>query len=258
MTLRDLFTSTVCLCLLPLALHAKPFTVIIDSGHGGSDPGATRYGFKEKRIALQVSQYLSELLKKDRRFRVILTRKDDQTITLKERAEIANQAKGDLFLSIHINASINKNVRGVEFYFQNQLPPDKESFYLAAKENDVDQTSKDKISDNLGTPPTSNKDIAAIIEDMTRNHRISNSEQLAHKLYKSWDGSTKKRRMSVRQAPFYLISNVNMPSSLIELGFITNRKDAKILSSPNKQAEMAENLYAGIIKFKELLDKQSY
>mgnify|MGYP001577243627 CR=1 FL=1 len=110
------------------------FLVVIDPGHGGNDGGAKSDDAKESAIALSVSKLLADALKNDGRFEVKMTRTRDEFVTLEDRAEFANHAKADLFISIHTNWSEDPKARGKEIYFQNQLPPDEESLYLASRE----------------------------------------------------------------------------------------------------------------------------
>src|SRR4051812_35220658 len=115
--------------------HASPLNVTIDPGHGGHDHGASRQGVYESDITLAVAKRLTELLRKDKRFTTQLSRDNDQTVTLYRRAVNAKTRKSDVFLSIHVNSNPDTRARGAEFYFQNQLPPDEESMFLAHKEN---------------------------------------------------------------------------------------------------------------------------
>src|ERR1035437_6847281 len=121
--------------LLPLPTFAASLTVMIDPGHGGRDHGAVKNGVFESNITLNVSRQLRDLLKKDRRFQVLLSRDEDTSVSLYRRAVLAKTKKADIFLSIHVNSSPDLRAKGVEFYFQNQLAPDQESMFLAHQEN---------------------------------------------------------------------------------------------------------------------------
>lgn len=231
---------------------ARPFRVIVDPGHGGKDIGANRGHLREADIALKVGKYLAQLLKRDRKFRVNMTRRGDTSLSLKQRAEYANSKKGDLFVSIHVNASNDYRAKGVEFYLQNQLPPDEDVLYLANRENETsDLLRKQKKEEQL----SNHADVINILEDLNRQYRMSRSHELARELYSQWSGRKKSQHRAIRQAPFYLVSNVQMPSVLVELGFLSHPKEAKKLQQSAMQKKMAYSIYRGIIKFKELVDK---
>jgi N-acetylmuramoyl-L-alanine amidase len=239
--------------LLPLLVFTffSPYVfalnVMIDPGHGGTDQGAVASENRESEITLKVSHYLQDLLKSDSRFNAGLTRDTDKFLTLEQRAEIANNAKVDLFLSIHVNSSKEEGARGKEIYFQNQLPPDEEALFLASREN---QGAKIRTDISKG-------DVAAIVEDLERNHRLRLSGKLSEELYRHWNGDRYRRRTTIRQAPFYVISNVNMPSALVEIGYLTNPQEAKKLSDDSYLRKIAQGLHQALISYKEFIDKSA-
>ncbi|MEK6555418.1 MAG: N-acetylmuramoyl-L-alanine amidase, partial [Bdellovibrionota bacterium] len=187
----------------------------------------------------------------DNRFAVTLTRHKEAFLSLEQRTEIDNKSKADLLISIHVNWSEDKSVKGKEIYFQNQLPPDEESLYLASRENQGKKTSGPDKS------MSAESDMKAIIEDLNRNTRIQKSGLLSEFIEQSWpeEQNYKKHKTTIRQAPFYVISNLNMPSCLVELGFISNASEAEKLLNPEYQKKLASALYNGVIQFKELVDK---
>jgi N-acetylmuramoyl-L-alanine amidase len=236
------------------ALH-----VVIDPGHGGRDTGAARGRLKEAEIALKVSLKLAELLKKDPRFRVSLTRTQDETLTLPRRAKIANEAHADLFVSIHLNSSADPRARGKEFYFQNQLPADEEAMFLASREN-AEQEVADSASQAQKPPErlSAQADLRRILDDLRRNERIISSSELTRTLHETWLEGGKSRKSgsrAIRQAPFYVVSNVNAPSVLVELGFLTHAQEGPRLGTAEYQEELATSLYNGLAKYKEIVDK---
>ena len=238
------------LVLLSAALNAAPLNVLVDPGHGGRDHGTTRGETFESQITLSVSKRLRDLLAADRRFRVSLTREDDATLPLPERARLAREKKADLFVSIHVNSNPEKHARGAEFYFQNQLPPDEESMYLAHRENEIDagQAAAAPTAAFARTYPT---EVAGILQDLLDGDRILRSSQLTKALKTSWRGNRKSKSNSVRQAPFFVLANMPAPSALVELGFLTNEEDFRDLTNPAVQARMAEDLYRGLLQYKE-------
>jgi N-acetylmuramoyl-L-alanine amidase len=236
---------------------ASRLHVLIDPGHGGADSGATRGKIKESQIALQVSEKLRELLAADLQFQVSLTRTSDRFLTLKDRVEQIEETKADLFLSIHANSSSDRRARGVEFYFQNHLPPDEETLYLAATENRLERQLASTTESEL--EPTKKNDVLSIIEDLRRQTRMTSSLKLSDKLLRSWnrgsESPSKTESNTIRQAPFYVVSKAGVPSVLVELGFITNPKDADRLVDANYQQSIAERIYRGLREYKEMMDK---
>ncbi len=251
--------SVLCLCGALLGFStasASPLVVMIDPGHGGRDHGTVRRGVNEADITLAVSQRLREKLKKDKRFQTQITRVEDISLSLFARARMAKAKKADVFLSIHVNSSPDAKAKGAEFYFQNQLPPDQESMFLAHKENiaeigeDVQPLTYDFLDKN--TYPT---EVSTILGDLLDGDRVLRSASLSKSLKLGWRGSRKSKNNSVRQAPFYVLNQMRTPSSLVELGFLTNDDDYTELTSASTQDKMAEDLYRGLISYKESLDK---
>ncbi len=232
-------------------LHAA--NIVIDPGHGGKDDGAVRGTLHEADIALSVAMELKELLSKNPNFNVTLTRENDKTLSLHERIQIAEKAQADLLISIHANASEDHRARGAEFYFQNQLAPEQEALFLASRENEtaaeLPSSNQDKLSKK--------NDLHMILEDLGRNYRITRSALLAKTLLLNWQDHEHQRQQALQQAPFYLVSKLNIPSVLVELGFISHTQEAQRLADPARQKEMAYQLYQGLLKFKEVLDKDN-
>lgn len=234
--------------------YAVPLRVVVDPGHGGRDQGAVRDGTAESEITLKVGRFLHEMLSSDHRFQSSLTRNEDHFLTLGDRARIAHNKKADLFVSIHVNSNPDPRARGAEFYFQNQLPPDEESMRLAHTENGGELESASGKYEFLEQNEYSS-DVASIVSDLLDSNRVFRSSQLSKILKENWTGSQKTRSASVLQAPFYVLSQIKAPSTLVELGFITNPQERKDLTAPAIQRQMAEDLYRGLVKFKESLDK---
>lgn len=244
--------------LFGFGAFAKPLRIAIDPGHGGSDQGAVRGKVKEADIVLKVSQALKSILETDNRFESALTRTSDSTIPLQERVHRAERIRADVFLSIHANASVDKRARGVEFYFQNHLPPDEETLYLAASENQVaNRTAASAEEENSRMEPSKKNDVLSILEDLKRHYRMRSSHLLSKMLLENWDQGSKNDSNIIRQAPFFVVTKSPMPSVLVELGFISNPKEADRLVNPAYQKEIAERIYRGLVKYKEFVDKTS-
>ncbi|MDZ4661751.1 MAG: N-acetylmuramoyl-L-alanine amidase [Pseudomonadota bacterium] len=232
--------------------------VVIDPGHGGRDGGAAFGTLREAEIVLNVSKELARLLKDSSNFEVQLTRDSDNYKSLVTRANEANKFDADLFISIHANASRDGKAKGAEFYFQNQLAAEDEALFLAAQENQKETTDGLEPFQVFAWPSDQKKpkkDIVNIIEDLGRQDRLLSSRALAESLVTSWDHNGRPLQKALRQGPFFLLSNLKMPSVLVELGFITNYKEAKELTTQHYQKKIAQNIYNGIKTFKEYIDK---
>jgi N-acetylmuramoyl-L-alanine amidase len=252
---RALFATAALASITALtpALAAAPLHILVDPGHGGADSGAVRGSLKESVIALKVSKILAEMLKKDGRFTVTMTRETDRRLELDQRTQIAKDVKADVFLSIHLNTNSDPRVHGEEFYFQNQLPADEDMLYLANRENERQDDDATHANDKL----SSETDVRVILEDLGRNHRIRSSGDLSKVLFENWAVANGKKiaSRSIRQAPFRVVSKVNIPSVLCELGFLSNPVEGPKLNEPNYQTALAKSLYDGLVKFKETMDK---
>jgi len=230
--------------------HGSPLRVLIDPGHGGRDHGTEKNGVTESSLVLNIAKQLDQRLSQDKRFRPYLTRSNDQLISLSNRARMAKDLKADVFLSIHINSSPDARAKGAEFYFQNQLPPDEESMLLAHMENNREAGAEhphvyEAIDSSLPS------EISAILTDLLDADRIRRSSSLSTALKVAWRGSKKSRANSVLQAPFFVLSQMATPSTLVELGFITNTDDFRDLTSPASQGKMVEDLYRGLLRYLE-------
>ena len=241
------------------------FKVVLDPGHGGRDRGATHGNLKESEIALKVAMKLEKLLRDDPNFQVSMTRNSDRTLSLEERTLFAKHEHADLYLSIHLNASTDLRAQGKEFYFQNQLPVDEDSMFLASRENNPatpepgTHEPRRPISQIEIDPISQHGDLRNIIDDLKRNQRIHSSSLLSKILFETWvekptnSGSSRAHRggsRAIRQAPFFVIANADAPAVLVELGFITHPTEGPRLALASYQDELAHSLYEGLIKFR--------
>ncbi|MEQ1878907.1 MAG: N-acetylmuramoyl-L-alanine amidase, partial [Bdellovibrionia bacterium] len=180
-------------------------------------------------------------------FRVTLTRHSNDTVSLSERTDLARSVKGDVFLSIHANSSIEPKPKGAEIYFQNQMPPDEESRYLASREN--------KGVEVAGDSGKAKTDVASIIDDLARSYHTHQSYSLVRAVRTMWAKSGSNP--VIRQGPFHVLYEVSMPSALVELGYLSNPDESKWLAKPETHRALAQILYEGLIQFKEKLDKKT-
>ncbi|MGE3975145.1 MAG: N-acetylmuramoyl-L-alanine amidase [Bdellovibrionales bacterium] len=238
------FGLVIFLIFFCISAFAAPLRVTIDAGHGGTDTGAKRGNLQESELVLLVAFELHRLLAADSRFTPIMTRTTDRIVALEERTKFAEKSKSDVFVSIHANSAPDKKIHGAEIYFQNQLPPDQESLYLAARENE-------------GAIQTRNKEkseVLSIVEDLERHHQTLFSFNLAKALEKSWP-RRKNSRVHVRQAPFHVLTEVDMPSVLVETGYLTNGEEALWLHQKSTQKQIAKSIHNGLIQFKTKWDQ---
>jgi N-acetylmuramoyl-L-alanine amidase len=207
---------------------------MLDAGHGGKDPGAVYNGLYEKDINLRMVKIMGRMLE-ERGFKVLYTRTTDKFIPLDERTAMANTQKVDLFISIHCNAHPNRNVEGFELYYLN-LAKTEDAVRVAARENAV---SVKKISD-----------LQVILTDLMLNSKIKESSQLARDVHARATSTMRKSYPDftdhgVREAPFYVLMGAKMPAILVELGYITNPKNAALLNSEQYLTSMAGDSWTG-------------
>jgi N-acetylmuramoyl-L-alanine amidase len=211
--------------------------VVIDAGHGGKDPGAIGpTGLREKDVVLKIAKKVASRLKKDLGCQVILTRNGDRFLPLTQRTAIANAKKADIFVSIHANAAPNRRASGVETYFLN-FALDEEAMRVAAREN---ATSTKRIGD-----------LKNILNDIMKNTKVDESSRLAGYVQKEVVKNLRKKygnvkSKGVKQAPFFVLIGARMPSVLVEVSFISNRKEEKRLKSNRYLDRVAEGIVNGI------------
>lgn len=238
--------------ILALSLETRALKVVIDPGHGGSDVGAHRNGVNESQITLKISKMLAKRLK-GTEFQPHLTRSEDINLGLKERVDFAHEIKADIFLSIHANASPDKRAKGAEFYFQNQLEPSEAARYLAHQETQLNQALSVERTASMVQPhwPQSLK---AIFFDLLDQSRIRQSFLLSRSLREKWQGRKKPKSLSLRQAPFQVVSQTEIPSTLVEIGFLTNPTDFKDLQSERYQQRVVDSLVQGLQDYKSQVE----
>lgn len=217
------------------------YTVVLDPGHGGMDPGAIGpTGLKEKNVALDIALKTKKLLTSKLGMKVVLTREKDEFVPLRKRAAIANNAKADLFISIHINASRRQYASGIEVYFLSAAVDD-ESRAVAAYENEaVRYEKKNKKA----------SDVEFVLWDIVQTEHIQTSRVLAGVLAERLKRNLSLRNRGVKSAPFLVLEGSNSPSVLVELGFITNRQEEGNLKKDSVRAGYAQQILNGILAFK--------
>ena len=234
----------------------KKFILVIDPGHGGRHPGAISpfSKKKEKDIVLDISLKLGQYIKKNLPgIKIIYTRTTDKYIGLKERSEMANKNKADLFLSIHCNAhSKSKKLFGAETYVMG-VHKNKENLEVAKRENSVIKLEEDYSTKYQAFDETSPESLISM--------SLLQSAFLDNSLYFSSDLQTEFKKVGrkdngVRQGPFYVICFNSMPSVLIECGYLTNKKEEKFLTSKKGKRKLAYAIYNAVKKYKQHFDKE--
>ena len=234
---------------------AKSFTVVIDAGHGGKDPGAKGRIVNEKDINLAVALKLGDLIRQHHNdVKVVYTRSTDKFIELDERAEIANRNKADLFISIHTNSLAKRNsaIKGTETYTLG-LARNDENLTVAMRENSAILLEDNYQQKYEGFDPNSTE--SYIIFEFIQSKHVEQSVSFASEVQKSFVSAHRQDR-GVRQAGFLVLRKTSMPSVLIELGYITNSQEEQFLKSDSGRKQMATSIYNAFTKYKRDYDRK--
>nr|WP_320131418.1 N-acetylmuramoyl-L-alanine amidase [uncultured Holophaga sp.] len=219
--------------------HPAPsrLVVALDAGHGGEDVGAEGPGdLVEKDVALGLVKALQTRLEKAG-FKVVLTRSEDVFIPLVDRAQKANEAGADVFLSLHLNASKAKGARGSEVYFLSLHQGDADAAAIAAQEN-------------AGERPAAPGDVVAgILDDLAQKAYLQDSERLAVAIQNQLNQVGNIKQRGVKQAPFAVLRRAAMPAALVEAAFISNPREARKLQDPVFVGHLADAITTGIRRF---------
>lgn len=249
--------SLICWNHLEVMAETKKFTVVIDAGHGGKDIGATDNGVMEKNINLKVAKELESLIKKKlKNTKVVMTRDADRYLTLQERADVANKAQGDLFISIHTNSVDKRNrhrksIAGSSVYTLG-LHKDENNLEVARRENSVIELETDFEQKYSGFDPQ--RDESYIIFEMAQKKNLSQSIKFAESVEKELVNAGRQDR-GVHQAGFWVLWATSMPSVLIELDFICNPESAKYISGDKGAKELAEAIFNAVKRYEENWNK---
>ena len=220
----------------PVTPLRKPL-VVIDAGHGGADPGAVGAGrLKEKNITLSAAKVLKKMLEDTGRYRVALTRSDDRYLKLYERVSIARAKEADLFISLHADSIDKSNVRGASIYTLSNKASDKQTAKLAARENRVDLIAGVDLSHE-------DKDVANILIDLAMRDTMNQSKFFANTVVsKMQRNGVRILQKPHRFAGFAVLKAADIPSVLVEMGFMSNKSEANLLSTTDYQRKIASAL----------------
>jgi len=222
-------------------LQKRKIKIVLDPGHGGEDPGAVGpNNIKEKDLNLNIALYLKDLFDKEK-FDVFLTREEDVFIPLIDRTNFANEKNADIFISIHCNASPNKNKKGFEIYFLSEKASDPEALATQNLENSVVK---------LEGPPTEEKiKLQEILWSMATVEFMNESSKLCYHITQNVVKRLKLENRGIKQAGFFVLRGASMPAVLVECGFITNPIEEAKLNMKNFQKQIADSIYNGLQEY---------
>ena len=214
----------------------RPIIIVIDPGHGGKDNGCNSHSHKEKSFTLPFAIRLGQEIQKLKdNIQVIYTRSKDISVSLNKRTKIANAAKADLFISIHANSIHDPSINGYETYVYGNSDPDQ---HLTAAIHADTKTGYGDIADH-------------ILANMESTIHLEESISLANRISNNLEGSVNLKNRGVKQAQFRVLKNAQMPSVLLELGYLTNPQDEKVLLSKEGQKVLSKNIAKSIVQYLE-------
>lgn len=240
-------------------LSAKDFTVVIDAGHGGKDPGAISANKKiyEKNVTLAVALMVGKSIEENHpEVKVLYTRKTDKFVGLNDRARMANKANADLFISIHTNAAKNRSARGAETYTLGiEEERTERNLEIAKRENGVILLEENHEKQYANFNPNSPE--SYIIFEFIQSEYVKESIHIAQYVQENLTADANRHDRGVRQAGFLVLNATSMPSILVELGYISNAEEAKYLASSSGQKKMSQCISKAFDKYYADLLKQS-
>lgn len=218
--------------------------IVLDPGHGGHDPGAIGpTGLYEKDVVLDIARKVKEIILKNYpNYEIVMTRNEDVFIPLNERTAIANRMNADLFVSIHANASPNKYARGIETFILNWTD-DEESMRVAARENAISLAQMKKAQSELGLI------LASLERESKRDESIKLAGYIQNSFLERIPFFDTQYNRGVKQALFYVLVGAKMPSALVEVGFISNPEEERLLLEESYKERVANSIVSGINKY---------
>jgi len=238
--------SFLFLVFQPSLMAQKKYVIVLDAGHGGKDPGNLGNGYQEKNIALDVALLVGSNLKKNKDYIVKFTRKKDVYVDLWKRGDIANEAKADLFVSIHCD-SHTSNAFGAGTFVLG-LRGNKKNLEIAKRENAVILFYEDNYKDRYkGFDSNSAESVIGL--SLLQEENLDKSLQIASLIQYNFSRKLKRQDRKVKQDNFQVLRETIMPSVLVELGFLTNKKEGRYLNSKKGQKEMSIAISTAIEKY---------
>lgn len=225
----------------------RDIIVVVDPGHGGKDPGAIgSKGQREKDVVLSIAQLLAKRLKREKGFDVKLVRNDDFFVPLRKRVDIARQHKADMFISVHADAAPRLTASGASVYALSEGGATSATArFMAQRENGADLLGATTLLNLKDKDPM----LAGVILDMSMNATIASSLQLGGSVLGSLQNITSLHQKRVEQAGFAVLKSPDVPSILVETGFISNPRDAQRLVTARHQQAVADGLFEGLKRY---------
>ena len=233
-------------------LSKKTFVVVLDAGHGGHDSGNRGNGYYEKTIALKIALGIGKILEKHQEIRVIYTRKSDKFVKLVDRANIANKADADLFISIHCDSFTSSKAFGAGTFVLG-LHANQRNYEIAKRENSVIFYEEDYEKNYDGFDPNNPESVISLT--LMQETYSNQSIEAAAIIQKSFVNNLGRKDRTVKQAGFVVLKYTYMPSVLVETGFLTNKREGSYLNSKKGQNEMAKAIAKAIVNYKNELEK---
>lgn len=225
-------------------------TIVIDPGHGGSEVGAVgSNGAVEKELTLALAQALARRLEQRLPVRVVLTREEDANLPLETRTAIANQNKGDLFISLHLNSALGRKAAGAETYFLSLQASDSQAAAVAEVENKVDAGDGGEAA--AGDPLF---DLQLILWDLAQSQYLAESQRLGNLIQEELNSTLGLRDRGVKQAPFKVLMGAAMPAVLVELGFLSNPEEERKLLNPARRAELVDAVVRAVSRYRAQIE----
>jgi N-acetylmuramoyl-L-alanine amidase len=245
---------------VPVPTAPRPYlspgvrTIVLDPGHGGTESGAVGpSGVLEKELTLTLARDLEARLEQSG-IRVVLTRNEDANVPHDNRTSIANQNKGDLFISIHLNSSLGSGAHGAETYFLSTEASDAPAAQSAAAENLEPTPTPDEAEDPAARQAM--EDLQLILWDLAQSHHLAESQRFANYVQAELNQALQLRDRGVKQAPFRVLMGAAMPAVLVELGFISNPEEEKKLQDPEYRSALIEALVRAIQRYKAVVENK--
>lgn len=236
------------LCSSVFCQNKQIFTIILDAGHGGKDPGNSYHGFVEKEIALKTTLKVGEILENEKDLKIIYTRKSDVFVELVKRPKIANKANANLFISIHCNSVKNFGPSGTETFVMGLSRSDM-NLEVAKNENSVILLESNYKETYEGFNPKNPESLIGLT--LKQEDNLYSSINLATKIQNNFTHKLARNSRGVKQQPLWVLDAAYMPSVLIELGFLSNIEEGRFLNSEEGQNKMALQIANAIIEYKK-------
>ena len=254
---KNCFLILLLSCVLNVFGQGKgnKFTIVLDAGHGGKDPGNSYHGYVEKDIALKTTLKVGEFLEKEKDFEVVYTRKTDVFIELVNRPKVANKINANLFVSIHCNSVKNFEPEGTETFVMG-LSRSNMNLEVAKNENSVILLEENYKKTYEGFDPKKPETFIGLT--LVQEENLHSSITLASSIQENFTNNLNRKTRGVKQQPLWVLDAAYMPGVLIELGFLSNAEEGEFLNSEVGQTKMAHQIAEAIIKYKKEYFSEPY